>query len=112
MLVTNDGLEKHPRLLGIYRMRHKELNGLSNDEIMNLLGYRLIEGGVKHKYVYLRGREKKQLFNRYVKDKVLPYPKCDGAIGKSESEIVNQLREGDGGYRACKARQLPLFEGE
>lgn len=109
MLITNDGLEKHPRLLGIYRMRHEELNSLSNDEIMDILGYRVIEGGVKHKYVYLRGRKRRQMFNKYVKDKVLPYPKCDGAIVRSESEIVTQLREAGDAHRTCKANQLSLF---
>lgn len=37
MLITEDGIEKHPRLLGIYKMRHSELKDYSNEELMNLL---------------------------------------------------------------------------
>jgi hypothetical protein len=36
VLVTDDGIEKHPRLLGIYKMRHPEYKGLSNNDLMNM----------------------------------------------------------------------------
>ena len=71
MLVTSDGVEKHPRLLGIYRMRHPEYKEYTNDELMNLLGYKYIEGGKKHRYVYFKD---KKLQKRLALD-VCPYPK-------------------------------------
>ena len=80
MLVTSDGVEKHPRLLGIYRMRHPEYKEYTNDELMNLLGYKYIEGGKKHRYVYFRD---KKLQKRLSLD-VHPYP-------KKEEQYENQL---------------------
>ena len=56
MLVTEDGIEKHPRLLGIYRMRHPETYGkMESDEIMRRLGYTYKEAGKKHRYARALG---------------------------------------------------------
>ena len=73
MLITEDGVEKHPRLLGIYRLRHPEYRDYTNEELMDLLGYKYIEGGRKFRYVYFR--DKKLL--KKLKLKSLPYPKKD-----------------------------------
>lgn len=76
MLVTEDGIEKHQRLIGIYRMRHPELKDYSNEEIMKLYGWKYVESSGKHRYCYLRGtkKEKKEMY-KYIKDKIQPYPK-------------------------------------
>lgn len=50
MLVTEDGIEKHPRLLGIYRMRHAEYANTPTPELMSILGYSYKEAGAKHRY--------------------------------------------------------------
>ena len=71
MLITEDGIQKHPRLLGIYKMRRPELKDYSNEELMNLLNYKYIEGGRKFRYVYFKD---KKLLKR-LKIKSLPYPK-------------------------------------
>lgn len=76
MLVTRDGIEKHPRLIGIYKKRHPELKKYSNEEIMKMYGWTYKEGGKKHRYVYIRGskKEKRKMFNE-IKDRVQNYPK-------------------------------------
>lgn len=71
MLVTEDGVEKHPRLLGIYRMRHPEYKDYTNEELMNLLGYKYVEGGKKFRYVYFRDKKLQKKLGL----KSLPYPK-------------------------------------
>lgn len=75
MMITNDGIEKHPRLLGIYRMRHPEYKETKTDELMRILGYKYIEASGKHRYVFLRGskNEKKNL-KKQLLPKILPYP--------------------------------------
>ena len=102
MLVTEDGIEKHPRLIGIYRKRHPELRNKSTDYIMNLYGFTYKEGGRKHRYVFLRGtkKEKKEMYNQ-IKDKLLPYPKCNKNIGKSEADIINNYE---------KDKQITIFD--
>lgn len=55
MLMTRNGIPKHPRLLGIYRKRHPELKNISNSELLELLGLSITESGNKYRYVYLRG---------------------------------------------------------
>jgi hypothetical protein len=76
VLVTNDGIEKHPRLLGIYKMRHPEYVNLSNEELMNKYGWAYKVSSPKHRYVMLRGNkhERKMLYE-YIKPMRLPYPK-------------------------------------
>lgn len=86
-MLTKDGIEKHPRLLGIYRMRHPELKDMPTEELRKLLGYEYIPAGRKHKYVYLRGRRKNKHYTM-IKDKILPYPKFDKAEGLTETEII------------------------
>jgi hypothetical protein len=78
MLVTKDGIEKHPRLLGIYKMRHPEYKKYSNDELMNLLEYRYKTGGKKHRYVYIRGckKTKKKMYKQF-ESKLKQYPKLE-----------------------------------
>lgn len=71
MLITEDGIEKHPRLLGMYRKRHPEYRKYSNDELMDLLGYKYIPGGCKFRYVYFRDKKLRKQLNI----KSLPYPK-------------------------------------
>lgn len=90
MLIKN-GIKKHPRLLGIYRMRHPELKDTTNDELMKILGYEWCESGKKHRYVYLRGtkKEKRNIYI-YISNKIKPYPKIDKKIGLTEEEIVSK----------------------
>ena len=71
MLVTEDGIEKHPRLLGIYRKRRPELRNYNNAELMKILNYKYTESGRKFRYVYFKD---KRLMKR-LKIKSLPYPK-------------------------------------
>lgn len=71
MLITEDGIEKHPRLLGIYRKRHPEYKNLNNEELMDLLGYKYTKGGAKHKYVFFKDKRLK----KKIGIKSLPYPK-------------------------------------
>lgn len=86
-MLIKDGVKKHPRLLGIYRMRHPELKDKSTEELRCLLGYEYCESGRKHKYVFLRGSNKKSYF-KCIKDKIKPYPKFDKLKGLSEVEIM------------------------
>lgn len=75
-LISSDGLKKHTRLLGIYRMRHHEYKDMDSQQLRDVLGYEVVEGGQKYRYVYLRGtkKEKKEMY-RQIKPKILPYPK-------------------------------------
>lgn len=90
-LINQDGIKKHSRLLGIYRMRHPELKDYTNKELMDLLGYQTTEAGKKYRYVYLRGdkKERKQMYEQ-IKDKIQPYPKVNKKIGISDYEMLNQ----------------------
>jgi hypothetical protein len=76
VLVTEDKIEKHPRLLGIYKMRHPEYKDLSNDELMNMYGWIYKDSSPKYRYVLLRGskHEKKEMY-KLISPFVLPYPK-------------------------------------
>ena len=90
-MIEKNGITKHTRLLGIYKMRHPEYKDMTNDELMKLLGYHYVEGGKKHRYVYLRGNKKdRKNIYIYIKDKILPYPKIDKKKGLSEQEIVDK----------------------
>ena len=75
-LITNDGIVKHVRLLGIYKKRHPELKNKSNEEIMNIYKWKYIKNYGKHRYVMLRGskKEKKTLYEK-IKKKISNYPK-------------------------------------
>lgn len=73
MLVNKDGYEAHPRLLGIYRMRHPELKNRDNESLMNLLGLKYVAGGAKHKYIFIRDKKLKKALHI----EPLPYPKGD-----------------------------------
>lgn len=81
VLITEDGTVQHTRLIGVYRKRHPELSDKTNEEIMQMYGWKYGEGGKKHKYCILLGdkREKKRNF-QYIKDKILPYPKLSQII--------------------------------
>lgn len=96
MLITKDGIEKHPRLIGIYKKRHPELKNKTNNYIMKLCGYEYKNGGKKHRYIYLRGNKKaKKEMYEHIKGMIKPYPKCDKAIGKNELQLINELSEHD-----------------
>ena len=73
MLVNKDGYEAHPRLLGIYRMRHPELKDCNNESLLQMLGLEYVTGGAKHKYIYIRDKKLKKALHI----KCLPYPKGD-----------------------------------
>lgn len=80
-LITEDGIEKHSRLLGIYRMRHPEYKKLSNEELMKLYGWKYKETSGKYRYVFLRGDKNTKKKNyEFIKDKVLPYPKLHNIL--------------------------------
>lgn len=88
-MLTKDGIEKHPRLLGIYKMRHPEFKDIPTEDLRRMLGYEYVPAGRKHKYVYLRGRHKAKLYN-LIKEKILPYPKFDKGDALTESEIMGR----------------------
>lgn len=70
------GVLKHPRLIGIYRQRHKEYADKSSEELLQILGYEMIKVGGKHRYVYLRGtKAEKQVLYARIRDRIQPYPK-------------------------------------
>lgn len=76
MLVTADGTEKHPRLLGIYRMRHEKYKETPTDELMKILGYIYTESAKKHRYIMFRGSKKEvSMMKKSIKSSILPYPK-------------------------------------
>lgn len=83
MLVTEDGVEKHPRLLGMYRKRHPEYREMGNKELMEILGFRLIEGGCKFRYVYFKDRQ----LLKQLKIKPLPYPKKCIVLEEKEGQF-------------------------
>lgn len=76
MLVTKDGIEKHPRLLGVYRMRHPEYREKNVKDLMKILGLTYIQSSPKHRYVLLRGsRNDKKTMLKQIQSKILAYPK-------------------------------------
>lgn len=89
MLVTEDGTEKHVRLLGIYKMRHKEYANMQNEELMNTLGYKYVNSSPKHRYVMLRGTkgEKKEMY-KYIQPFICEYPKLE--VKKNEHKNNEQ----------------------
>lgn len=109
MLLTESGVKKHTRLLGIYRMRHPEYKEYTNEELMEKLGYTYTESGRKHRYVYLRGtkREKKEMYE-LIKDKIQPYPKIDKKPSISEMEILEEESKA----APSEAKQISLFDME
>ena len=91
MLEMENGIQKHPRLLGIYRMRHPEYKKYSNNELMELLHMKYVDGGSKHRYVYLRGtkEEKKNMYSM-IKDRICLYPKTNIKTDlMNETELLN-----------------------
>lgn len=87
VLVCEDGIVKHTRLLGIYKQRHPELKKMKNEEIMDMYGWKYAEGGKKHRYVYLRGNKKdKKIMLKEIEERILPYPKNENIIKNSLSE--------------------------
>lgn len=102
MLVNKSGIEKHPRIISIYRERHPELKNKDVKFIMELLGLKYKQGGRKHKYIFLRGtkKERARMFER-IKPKIQPYPKTDKPTDKSERDIIKECATGYG--------QLSLF---
>lgn len=82
MLINKDGYEAHPRLLGIYRMRHPELKDVSSDDLMDILGLQYVISGAKHKYIFIRDKKLRKSLNI----KYLPYPKGD--TGKTDNTAM------------------------
>ena len=80
MIETEDGIIKHPRLLGIYKMRHPEYRSYSNDELMNILKYKYVQSGKKHRYLYIRGKNNRKEIYPYIKGKITDYPKIDSGL--------------------------------
>jgi hypothetical protein len=77
-LITDDGIEKHVRLLGIYKMRHPEYKNISNQELMKKYGWTYKETGGKYRYVFLLGSKQTKKKNfEFIKNKILPYPKLN-----------------------------------
>lgn len=93
MLLMPNGIKKHTRLLGIYRIRHPEYKEYTNNQLMELLNFTYTDGGCKYRYVYLRGdkREKKRMYEM-IKDRVEQYPKLDKKKSESEKEIVQDIK--------------------
>lgn len=93
MLIGKDGIEKHPRLIGIYRKRRKEYEKLTSSEIVELEGWKYVDSGVKHKYIYIRGSKsyKKEII-KTIKEKILTYPKCDNNNKKSDLDILMEYK--------------------
>jgi hypothetical protein len=96
-LICEDGVVKHTRLLGIYKMRHPELKKLPNDEIMAMYGWKYGVAGGKHRYVFIRGskKEKREMLKCFA-DKIKEYPKVSSTTREklSEYEIVrNEMPE-------------------
>lgn len=76
MLITKEGIVKHQRLIGIYRMRQEKLKNKSSQEIIDYLGWKKIKSAPKHKYVYLRGKKKDiKKMKEDIKEKIKKYPK-------------------------------------
>ena len=75
-LITKDGITKHLRLIGIYKKRHPELKNKTNQEIMDIYGWKYEKSYGKHRYVMIRGtrKEKKKLISIMSK-KIKDYPK-------------------------------------
>lgn len=99
MLINKDGYEAHPRLLGIYKMRHPEYRDYDNDSLMAILGFSWISGGAKHKYIYIRDKRLKKKLAL----KSLPYPKGENLMKKK-----NDIKSLGVGNPECV--QLSLFD--
>ena len=63
MLITADGIEKHPRLIGMYRQRHPELRDKSTEYIMNLYGFTYKEGRKKAQVCIFKRRQERETSN-------------------------------------------------
>jgi hypothetical protein len=79
MLVDGDGVEKHPRLLGIYRMRQPALANLSTPDLMRHLGFRYTESSAKHRYAKAVSTDTRQrkADHKALLARQLPYPKTE-----------------------------------
>ncbi|QQM15034.1 acetyltransferase [Bacillus phage Thornton] len=78
ILICEDGIEKHSRLIGMYKQRNPHLRDKSNEEIMNIYGWKWGKAGEKHRYVFIRGNKKyKKKMSKALEDRVLPYPNRD-----------------------------------
>lgn len=77
-MTDENGHAVHPRLLGIYRMRHpEEYGGLSADDLMRTLGWSKSPGSDKHRYALARGPKAYSVRRRWPS---LPYPKLAGGV--------------------------------
>ena len=95
MLEDENGLKAHPRLIGIYKMRHPELKSWSAQQVMDLLKLHEVPGGSKYRYVYLRGdKRERERRRKEIADKILPYPKIASTVARySEEEIIRHNSE-------------------
>jgi hypothetical protein len=108
MLLTADGIEKHPRLLGIYRMRHPELKHKTADELMQLYGWGIKDASGKHRYVYLRGtRKERKEMARQLQGMIKPYPKLKGSEIQGIENSSGQIT--DSGIVPLSIRESPAL---
>lgn len=76
MLIDKKGKIFHVRSIGTYKRRHKELQKLTNREVMDKFEWKYIDSSGKHRYVYLRGEKwLRNLMFKEIKDKIQQYPK-------------------------------------
>ena len=76
-LVNKNGQEFHSRLVGIYRMRHPELAGKTNAEIMKIYEWTYKQDSPKHRYVMIRtGKKETKKLREMYKEQILKYPKA------------------------------------
>ncbi len=80
-VLIKDGIEAHPRLLGIYKMRRAEFKNKKLEEIRKILGWEYKPSAGKHRYVMLRGRklERKRMY-KFLEHRVCPYPKIESIL--------------------------------
>lgn len=76
MLKDKNGKIFHVRTIGSYKRRHKELQSLTNKEIMGKYDWKYIKSSGKYRYVYLRGEKWiKNMMYKEIKNNILGYPK-------------------------------------
>lgn len=76
MLVDENGMVRHTKSINIFKIRHLELREKTGKQIMEIYGWKHIEGGKKHRYCFLRGSKKElKQMRLFIKEKQQNYPK-------------------------------------